>query len=78
VQRVQALAAFSILSAPVVELSTQENVGTFDVTNALRDLLRRAQPELLDGPWVAAHRRLSMAELQAVGFDLGQQPIQGC
>lgn len=66
----QELASYSIISAPVIDADTSEYIGLLDVGDVLRALCHRAYPELLDASYVATHRKLSMAELQNVGFDV--------
>lgn len=50
-------------------------MGILDVYDALAGLLAHVYPELLKEGYVAAHKRLSMTELQAIGLEYCAQRI---
>jgi 5'-AMP-activated protein kinase regulatory gamma subunit len=71
----QVLAAYNILSAPVVDAATKEYIGIMDVMDTLNALLLSVYPELLHGDYVQTHKRLSMTELETIGLDFSSQTI---
>ena len=73
----QTLAVYNVLSTPVSDFNTNEYVGIIDVVDILNGILQAVYPELLREGYVQAHKRLSMTELQAIGFEFTSQTVAG-
>ena len=64
-----------MLSAPVNDALTNEYVGMVDVVDLIGNFLQSIFPELQHVDFIQDHKRLSIAELQALGVEFGTRTI---